>query len=80
METPKWLFLLLNSTRDQKIAVRSTQGQNRVVRSTQGGGGVTLINLLQNIFDVDITDISLSENHINNLAICNFTYMLCFSA
>ena len=64
--------------RGHKIAVRSTQGQNRVVRSTQGGGGVTLINLLQNMFDVNMTDISLSENHINNLVICNLTYMLRF--
>jgi len=62
--------------RGKKIAIRSTQGQNKVVRSTQGG--VTLIHLLQNIFDVDMTDISLSENHINSLVICNLIYMLCF--
>ena len=34
------------------------------------------INLLQNIFAVDITDISLSENHINNLVKSNLTYIL----
>ena len=38
------------------------------------------IDLLQNIFAVDITDISLSENHINKLVKCNLIYMLCFSS
>ena len=36
-------------------------------------------NLLQNIFDVGMTDISLSENHIKNLVKCNLTNMLCFN-
>ena len=42
------------------------------------GGGCHPHKFTATYFDVDITDIILSENHINTLVICNLTYMLRF--